>query len=528
MPAQPADRSASRRARLREAHESDVRLDPPKAVLAGATAGLLAIAAKALIAVEFDADPGYILLFGAVVGSAWVGALTAGLVAIAVTTVLNVAIFVVPSGSLVPGDRDGAARLVLYVVVAIVSAALIGSRRASRDRLADALGEVASLAAAIEQRDERLEFMLAASGTGFWEWDIVSGDLEWSEAIFQQHGLDPAAGAPDYEAYIQTIHPEDRERFQDALRSAIDRRAPFNLDFRILWPDGSVHWTHGAARLILDGDGRPVRMLGTGQDITERRRVEDERDELLAEERRVGAYRESFIDVVSHELRTPITTILGLSQILTKRGTRDSEVDRGLMEDVRAESERLYRLVEDLLVLSRVEHRRLVVDAEPLEPRRVLSRLVENEAAELRSVELSLDITQDLPVVAGEVTYVEQIVRNLLGNAAKYSPPGSKVVVSARREGEVVAIRVIDDGPGVPPESIDRIFELFYRDPERARTVAGSGIGLFVCASLVEAMGGRIWALRRPEGGSEFGFTLRVIEPDAREDSEPAPAASRT
>jgi signal transduction histidine kinase len=96
--------------------------------------------------------------------------------------------------------------------------------------------------------------------------------------------------------------------------------------------------------------------------------------------------------------------------------------------------------------------------------------------------------------VAGESTYVEQIVRNLLNNAAKYTPYGSRVVVSARKSDGNVEVRVTDDGPGVPPASIERIFELFYRDPSSSRLVAGSGIGLFVCASLVEAMGGTIWA----------------------------------
>jgi len=105
-------------------------------------------------------------------------------------------------------------------------------------------------------------------------------------------------------------------------------------------------------------------------------------------------------------------------------------------------------------------------------------------------------------------------VRNLLGNAAKYTPPGTHVVVDARRREDVVEIRVCDDGPGVPEASLPRIFDLFYRDPDSAKAVSGSGIGLFVCRSLVEAMGGRIWAERRPEGGSEFGFTLRVIEAD--------------
>jgi two-component system sensor histidine kinase KdpD len=105
-------------------------------------------------------------------------------------------------------------------------------------------------------------------------------------------------------------------------------------------------------------------------------------------------------------------------------------------------------------------------------------------------------------------------VRNLLGNAAKYTPVGTHVVVDARRNDTDVEVRVTDDGPGIPVESLEKVFDLFYRDPDSARAVAGSGIGLFVCRSLVEAMGGRMWAVRPPQGGSEFGFTLRILEAD--------------
>jgi two-component system sensor histidine kinase KdpD len=145
-----------------------------------------------------------------------------------------------------------------------------------------------------------------------------------------------------------------------------------------------------------------------------------------------------------------------------------------------------------------------------------------------------MQLATDLPVVAGEPTYVEQIVRNLLGNAAKYTPAGTRVVVEARREGSTIEVRVSDDGPGIPEDSVRRVFDLFYRDPDSARAVAGSGIGLFVCRSLVEAMGGRMWALRRPEGGSEFGFSLRVLEVDEVDNGDrrpllgDAPAAIRS
>ena len=362
--------------------------------------------------------------------------------------------------------------------------------------------------------DPELEVVLAASGTGFWDWDVTTGVLTWSEAIYRQHGLDPSGPAPTFEQYLKTIHPVDRPVFHAALQEAVDGGRPLDLEFRILWPDGSVHWTRGSGRLFRDADGRPARMLGTGQDVTERRRVEEQRDQLALEERREATFREAFIDVISHELRTPITTILGATQLLARqRSGLDAATRASLFADVRAESERLHRLVEDLLVLSRVERGRLVVENEPLELRRLVQRIVARTAGE-RAGDITIEIERDLPIAAGEATYVEQVLRNLLGNAAKYTTPGTPIRVDVRHQGDDVEIRVIDGGPGIPTSSLPRLFELYYRDPEHARMASGSGIGLFVCASLVQAMGGRIWAMPGPGGGSEFGFTLRVLRAD--------------
>jgi two-component system sensor histidine kinase KdpD len=243
--------------------------------------------------------------------------------------------------------------------------------------------------------------------------------------------------------------------------------------------------------------------------------VADQRDELLLQERRAAEFREAFVDVISHELRTPVTTILGAAQILARsERPRDGSPRDSLLDDIHLEAERLHRLVEDLLVLTRAERGRLVVDAEPLAIERLLTRVVSGVAPELSTIAIATDLPAGLPIVSGEATYVEQVLRNLLGNAAKYSPPGTPVTVTAANDGDAVAIRVLDAGPGIPAGSETRLFELFYRAPEQARVVAGSGIGLFVCKSLVEAMGGRMWAAQRPEGGAEFGFTLRVLEGD--------------
>jgi signal transduction histidine kinase len=507
------------RAKDEVARARDIRLETGQAIVAGIFIGWLGIATKAAINEAVGTNSYYVLLMAAAVLAAWVGGMSGGISAVVTAAVLNQVIFV--NGE---SEPDAAQFLqALYVVTATATVLLVASRRASRDRLADALDEVSTLAEEVEARDERLQLMLSASGTGFWEWAIDTGALTWSDEIFRQHGLEPGPAAPEFTAYLDTIHPDDRGAFESAIGSTMEPGGPdtFELDFRVVWPDGAIHWTHGAGRLFGDEDGRPVRMIGTGQDITERRRILEDRDRLLDAERRAGAFREAFVDVISHELRTPITTIMGLAQILARPGRSDDEASRmALLEDVRSEAERLHRLVEDLLVLSRVERGHLEVEAEPIEPRRLLDRIVTQEARELPTIRVETELEPDLPIVAGESTYVEQIVRNLLNNAAKYTPDGSRVVVSARKAGGDIEVRVTDDGPGIPPASIERIFELFYRDPSSSRLVAGSGIGLFVCASLVEAMGGRIWATRPAAGGTEVGFTLRILEPDADEADE--------
>lgn len=493
----------------------DPRLGGLSALAFGVVVGLAATAVRVSLDQVVGADPGFFILLAAAVLAAWYAGLVGGLGATATTAILAATGLLVGDPAAGP-DRDEPFRLALYAAVTTATVVLVAGRRAAIARLEDASLEVADLAEKIEERDQRLEFILASSGTGFWEWDVASGDLEWSDAIFAQHGLEPAGPPPTFDTYLDMIHPDDRGPFQDGLRAALDDDIPLSLEFRVVWPDGTIHWTHGSGRAFRDATGRPVRMVGTGQDITDRRRIAEERDRLLQEERRVAVYREAFVEVISHELRTPITTILGLTQILGRPGRTDDPAARlALLDDVRAESERLHRLVEDLLVLSRIERGHVSVDPEPLQLARLLERLVPREAAIFPSITIELRTEPRLPIVAGEQTYVEQVVRNLLNNAAKYCPPGTRVTIhAARDESGSVAIRVLDEGPGISDASAARAFELFYRDPDRSKTVAGSGIGLFVCAALVEAMGGRIWARRRPDGGSEFGFALPSLAAD--------------
>ena len=228
--------------------------------------------------------------------------------------------------------------------------------------------------------------------------------------------------------------------------------------------------------------------------------------------RSARAVRDAFLGVLSHELRTPVTTIYGSSELLSRKsaGAMSDERRREVYDDIRSEADRLYRLVENLLVISRVERQGLTIDTEPVLIQRLIPRVVESEAARWPNAVWKTDLPSNLPPVAAEETYIEQVLRNLLSNAAKYGGDGP-VTVTARHTGKSVAVAVCDSGPGFPEDESGRLFDLFYRSPTVMRRAAGAGIGLFVSRQLVNAMGGRMAAHNRVEGGSEFVFELPVF-----------------
>jgi K+-sensing histidine kinase KdpD len=236
----------------------------------------------------------------------------------------------------------------------------------------------------------------------------------------------------------------------------------------------------------------------------------------VTEVRRSRTMRDAFIGVLSHELRTPVTTIYGNSKLLGRpTATLEDSTRREVLADIESEAERLYRLVEDLLVLARFERAPGRVGGEPVLLQRVVPIVIRSERDRFPENRFESQIEAGLPTVQADPTYVEQVVRNLIGNAAKYGGPEKTVRVLVSSGGDEVRVRVLDEGPGFPDHEAARLFELFYRSPKTASMAGGAGIGLFVCRRLIEAMGGRMWAQSRPTGGAEFGFALKVFNEES-------------
>jgi len=251
------------------------------------------------------------------------------------------------------------------------------------------------------------------------------------------------------------------------------------------------------------------------------RSTREQLEEAVAklEERQV--LRDAFVSVMSHELRTPVTTIYGAAKLLGK-SPRRPELE-SLVEDIEEEADRLHRITEDLLVLSKAEHGLVEIRPEPV----LVQRLVPAVVAEVRGrhpgLQVQVDLAPALAPISGDEAALRQVLVNLLTNAAKYGG-GAPVAVVASATEVTTTIRIEDHGSGLPEAELERIFDLFYRSPTTSKRAAGTGIGLYVVRQLVLAMGGSVEAYGVEPTGLGFLVTLH---PEALTDLEAGPAPRR-
>lgn len=279
--------------------------------------------------------------------------------------------------------------------------------------------------------------------------------------------------------------PIDRDYFAAALNRALDVRA--------------LRRTVESQRQALESHARNLET-----------RVAERTIELT----RANAAKDEFLGMISHEMRTPLTVIGGGLRVL--RAHRDKiEVaeQEALLDDIDREAARLTKMVEDLLVLARAETY-VVHTPEPIAVGPALLRIADQVRQNSQRI-VRLDASADLPLIAGDLTFFERVVENLVSNAIKYSEAPAAVEISALATDGHVTIAIRDRGPGVDPGDLERIFENFFRSPSAEKLVSGYGIGLAVCKRLVEALSGTIGAYPRAGGGLEVAFTVPIYSEEA-------------
>lgn len=284
-------------------------------------------------------------------------------------------------------------------------------------------------------------------------------------------------------------------------------------------PEGSSVGTSVILRDITSRKQREeeIRQLNLtlNQQVEERTQQLAEKVEALAhansELQKVDQMRAEFVSLVSHQLRAPLTNMRGAVERMQNGcgviNTTCSRMFTILDEQVL----RLDRLVEGVLNISRLEGGELVVQKEPTSVLPVVKQIVEQTRARSGERPIHLPLKPGLPLVYTDRQHLSEILTNLLDNADKYSPPGSEVSIDVRANETEVVLSVHDAGPGLSENDLSRVFEKYYRaDGSDSQTAYGYGLGLYVCRSLVETLGGRIWAENHPDGGAVFSFSLPV------------------
>lgn len=235
--------------------------------------------------------------------------------------------------------------------------------------------------------------------------------------------------------------------------------------------------------------------------------AENDRARLAAETDRL---RSALLTSISHDLRTPLASILGSATSLVSHGREfDASVQESLMRTIQEEAERLNRFIGNLLDMTRLESGPLEPQSEPSDLSDVIGATVQRASKILQNHQLEIDLDRNLPMVNIDMVLMEQVLFNLFDNAAKYAPPGSRITISAQRETKFVAIRILDEGDGIPDTDLERIFDKFYRVRRADRQRAGTGLGLAICRGFIESMGGRITAANRTDRrGAVFTIML--------------------
>ena len=371
-------------------------------------------------------------------------------------------------------------------------------------------------------REAILEEAQRIAHLGYWDHDLQTDLRTWSDETYRILGLAPQERTVTSAVWQDLVHPEDRRMVNEALAEALRGGPRYDVDYRMVRPDGAVRVVHSKGDVTRDESGRPCRIFGTVQDITERKRAEED---LRESERR---YREAQMELahanriatvgqlsasIAHELNQPLGAILSnieTAELMLGSPTPNLEELKTILADVRRADVRASEIIERL--------RRLLTksafDARDVDLNEIAREVLGIMAAQARANDVTLisDLTPRPLMVKGDRVQLEQVVLNLVSNAlealAGTSQSNRQVTVRTTHlcDDSVAELTVSDSGPGIQSESLNQIFEPFFTTKNR-----GMGMGLAIVRTIIEAHGGQIRAENQAGGGAIFSVTLPVI-----------------
>lgn len=347
----------------------------------------------------------------------------------------------------------------------------------------------------LKRTEEMLRFSIDAAKLGTWHLDLDTGILTSSPRLKELFGYEPDEELP-YESTLQHITEDYRPKIETAVETAISGTEQFNMEYPVVAKnDNKIKWLRAMGKLYTNSENKPGHFSGILMDITEQKQ-----DDLR---------KNDFIGMVSHELKTPLTSLKAYVQMLNAK-TRNSDNDfiPNALAKVESQVNKMSTLINGFLNVTRFDSGKISLLKQDFNIAELIREVIEETALFTTSHHIAEDTCESLYVNADR-DKIAQVISNLLSNAIKYSPRGKTIKVACERAGDMLKVSVKDEGMGIKPQYIDKLFERFYRvESTHTKTVSGFGIGLYLSAEIIERHNGRIWVESEAGTGSTFFFEL--------------------
>ncbi len=398
--------------------------------------------------------------------------------------------------------KDRMTRLPAAVTSALAEKSLRDSKRLAEERLRDS--------------EERLRLALEAAHMGTWDWNRVTGRIGHSRELGPLVGLPAGEFFPTIEAFLEVLHPDDRAMVIEQISRSTQPNINYGIDYRVIWPDGSVHWIAAKGRVHFDEQHQPTRMIGVLMDMTERVRLEQEATQRLAELAHVSRLSTmgELVSELAHELNQPLYAIANFSEACLNVSRVHTNAQHSDMQEwlqqISMQSQRAGEIIRRVYSFVR--------KGPTLYSNAAINELVEHcvrlmqVSLRLADTKLRLDLAKNLPPVLVDEVQIQQVLVNLLNNAIdamRTLPVADRLVTITTQPSatDKIAVQVRDQGPGIADNQLNNLFEPFF-----TTKTEGMGMGLAISRSIVEAHGGQLWAEPNSDRGLAFHFSLPISQ----------------
>ena len=344
--------------------------------------------------------------------------------------------------------------------------------------------------------EERNRIALQSAEMGSWDWNVKEDRIIWNEQHHLLLGIEPYKEEKQTANFLQFVHPDDKGPVEIKLKEAVESTGIYKAEFRIIRADNKeVRWMTGFSRAVEWEDSSVSRMVGVMFDITDRKKLEQQKEE--------------FLGIASHELKTPITSIKAYGELVQETFEENGDKESlSLLEKMNAQINRLNGLISDLLDTTKISEGELVLDFESFDLTGLIKQLTEELQQLSQKHELIIECKYTVNIYADKKR-IEQVITNLISNAIKYSPEGGDVKIGCEFIDNGVKVSITDKGIGIPKESQQKIFDRFFRVKHtNSNALPGMGLGLYITAGIIRRHGGTIGVSSDLDTGSTFYFVL--------------------